>query len=84
MSDGPGIKLIDDMPGRRRLEPLSEVDRAAREQERQAAVAAFAAEAAERGWCPACWSHSTDCGRFPADAKLVRHRKPENCPRSTP
>lgn len=82
MSDGPGIVIIDDMPGRRRLEPLAEEERAALERRRQAAVTKFADEALERGWCTDCWSYATDCGRFPASAKRVRHRRPQNCPRS--
>jgi hypothetical protein len=81
MSDGPGIVIIDDMPGRRRLEPLAEEDRLALEQKRQAAVAAFAAEAEDRGWCTACWSYATDAGRFPRLARRTRHRRPQNCPR---
>jgi hypothetical protein len=81
MTDGPGIQIAD-MPGRRRLEPLSAEDRAAREQLRLETVAVFAAEATEQGWCAACWSYATDCGRFPADARRVRHRRPENCPRA--
>ena len=81
MSDGPVIVIIDDIPGRRRLEPLSAADQAARELERLDAVAEFAAEAEERGWCVACWVFATDAGRFPRLGKRTRHRRPQNCPR---
>jgi hypothetical protein len=63
-----------------RLAELDAQTREQRERERQGRADAFAAEAAEHGYCVPCWSKSTDWGRYQGQAKVVRHRKPANCP----
>lgn len=51
-----------------------------REAGRRQAVEAFAAEVQQHGYCITCWGRSTSWGLFPGHAKVVRHRKPGNCP----
>lgn len=48
--------------------------------DRQAACEAFAAEAAEHGYCTPCWARSTRWGLYLDHPRKVRHRKPGNCP----
>lgn len=55
-------------------------ERALREDNRHAAVEAFAAEAAEHGYCIECWGRSTRWGMWLSQARITRHRQPENCP----
>lgn len=63
-----------------RIAELDAERAAVSERQRQDRADAFAAEAAEHGYCVPCWSKSTDWGRYPVSAKVVRHRSPENCP----
>jgi hypothetical protein len=74
---------------RRRREAASDRAWLARVQEEAAAAsktardqecANFAALAEHEGYCVRCWGHSTSWGLTMHAPKMVRHRKPENCP----